>query len=252
MTILDEIVAHKREEVAGKKAQKFDLKDLSPTRNLVSSLKGERISLITEIKRCSPSRGEIRAEADPTHVATVYEKNGAAAISVVTDRKYFCGSDEFVALVKGVTDLPVLRKEFIIDPFQIVESRALGADAILLIASILNPTQINDFLKIAEEFGLDCLVEVHTEEELQQVLRTKAQIIGINNRDLATLTVDINTSFRLRPLIPSGIITVSESGIKDRGDIVRLEGVGFDAVLIGESLMDSSDIGSTLRELLGK
>ncbi|UCE18954.1 MAG: indole-3-glycerol phosphate synthase TrpC [Gemmatimonadota bacterium] len=254
MTILDEIVAHKRDEVARKRTQgqRYDLNGLPPTRDFASSLRGEGISMITEIKRCSPSSGEIRGGADPTQIATIYEKNGAAAISVLTDRKYFGGRDEFVALVKGVTDLPVLRKEFLIDPIQIYESRALGADAILLIASILDRTEINDFLNLAEEVGLSCLVEVHSEDDLEKVLRTKAQVIGINNRNLSTLTVDMTTSLRLKSLIPAGIITVSESGLKEREDILMLEAAAFDAVLIGESLMDASDIGAKLRELRGR
>jgi indole-3-glycerol phosphate synthase len=254
MTILDEIVAHKKDEVARKKAQdqKFDLKGLAPTRDFKRALKGETISFIAEIKRCSPSRGEIRTDVDPAHTAMIYERNGAAAISVLTDRRYFCGRDEFVTLVKRVTDIPVLRKEFIVDPFQIHESKALGADAILLIASILDRAQIVDFFNLADELSLSCLVEVHTEDDLEKVLTTKAQVIGINNRDLTTLKVDLTTSFRLRPLIPSGIATVSESGIKEREDIVKLEAAGFDAVLIGGSLMNSTDIGAKLQELLAR
>ena len=254
MNILDTIVATKKEEVARKKSQirKFDLNGLHPTRDFEGSLRGEDISLIAEIRRCSPSRGEIQAEVDPAQIASIFERNGAAAISVLTDRKFFCGKDEFVALVKGATDLPVLRKEFIIDPFQIYESRALGADAILLIASILDQTQLTDFLSRAEELNLSSLVEVHTEEDLEKVLPTNARVIGINNRDLTTLNVDITKSLRLRPLISSGIVTVSESGIGEREDILKLEEADFDAVLIGESLMDSIDIGSKMQELRGR
>lgn len=254
MTILDEIVAHKREEVEGKKVlrKSFDLKGLEPTRDFGFSLKGDGLSIITEIKRCSPSKGAILAGADPARIAGIYEANGAAAISVLTDTTYFCGSDEFVETVKAATGLPVLRKEFIIDPFQMYESRALGADAILLIAAVLDRAQMADFLGLAHELGVSCLVEVHTEADLEKVLATEVRIIGVNNRDLATMSVDLKTSLRLRRQIPSHVITVSESGIQNREHVQQLEEAGFDAVLIGESLMSAPDIGAKLRELLGQ
>jgi indole-3-glycerol phosphate synthase len=253
MLILDEIVAHKREEVAWKKSLRrgVDVKDVAPTRDFQSSLRGEGLSIIAEIKKCSPSRGLLRDKVDPAHTAALYEGNGAAAISVLTDEKYFCGSDEFVAMVKEVTDLPVLRKEFIIDAFQISESRILGADAILLIAAILDQADLADFLGIAHEVGLSCLVEVHTEGELERVLKTDVRILGLNNRDLTTMSVDLTTSLRLKRMVPADIVTVAESGVQGREDILKFEEAGFDAVLIGGSLMSAADIGAKLRELRG-
>lgn len=254
MTILDEIVAHKKAEVSQKKSRvpKLELKGLPPTRDFKSALKRKGISLVAEIKRFSPSKKVERDDFDPSQIAKNYGSNGAAAISVLTDEKYFGGSEEFVAMVKSETNLPVLRKEFIVDEYQIYESRFLGADAILLIVSILERSQVSSFLALAKELSLSCLVEAHTEEDVEKVLSIQAQIIGINNRDLATLEVDVTTSLRLRRLIPPGIITVSESGIKTREDIVKLEEAGFNAVLIGESLMSSPDIASMLRQLLGR
>lgn len=254
MTVLDEIVAHKRAEVSQKKTRvpKFELKELPPTRDFKSALKGNDISLIAEIKKFSPSKKVMRVSFDPGQIAKSYERDGAAAISVLTDEKFFGGQDEHISTVREEVRLPILRKEFIVDEYQIYESRVLGADAILLIASILERAQVSSWLALAEELGLSCLVEVHTEGDLEKVLNTRVQIIGLNNRDLATLEVDVTTSFRLKGLIPPGIITVSESGIRRREDIVRLGEAGFDAVLIGESLMSSPDIGLKLRELLGR
>jgi len=253
MSILDEIVRHKREEVDRKKAARpaFDLKELSPARDFESSLRGGPLSVIAEIKQRSPSRGIIRADAEPADIAGIYETHGAAAISVLTDETCFGGKDEYLSRVKEVTTIPILRKEFIIDPYQIYESKTLGADAILLIAAILDRVQIGDFLQLAEEAGLSCLVEVHTEDEMEMVLKIGARIIGINSRDLTTMTVDITTPLRLRRLLPGDVIVVGESGIQDREDMVRFEEAGFDAVLIGETLMRAPDIGVKLKELLG-
>lgn len=254
MTILDKIVAHKRAEVDQRRGRisEFELQGLPPTRDFSSALRGGSISLIAEIKRCSPSRKEMRADFDPAQIAKCYERNGAIAVSVLTDQKFFGGKDEYISMVKEEVGLPVLRKEFIIDEYQIYQSRFLKADAILLIASVLERTQICSFLALAEDLGLSCLVEVHTEEDLDRVLNTPAKIIGINNRNLATLEVDLTTSRRLRRLMPPDIIAVSESGVKTREDIMRLQEADFDAVLIGESLMSSPDIAAKLRELLGR
>lgn len=254
MGILDDIVTHKRTEVAKKKAQvrTFELKGLPPTRDFKHCLKSEGISLIAEIKRCSPSRKIKREDIDPAHIAKIYEKNGATALSVLTDETFFCGRDEFVAAVKDETHLPVLRKEFILEEYQIYESRFLGADAILLIASILDRAQLSSFLELAHDLNLACLVETHSEEELENALRAKAQIIGINNRNLSTLEVNVSISFQLRERLPKGIYTVCESGIRTREDMVRLEKAGFDAVLVGESLISAPDIARKVRELLGR
>lgn len=254
MTILDKIVAHKKAEVAQKKTRvpEFELKGLPPARDFKSALQGKGISLIAEIKRFSPSKKAIRDDFDPAQIAKDYERNGAAAISVLTDQKFFGGKDEFISTVRGETKLPILRKEFIVDEYQIYESRLLGADAILLIASIWDRPQISSFLALAGELGLSCLVETHTEKDVEKVLNAQVQIIGINNRNLATLELDIATSFRLRRLVPPGIIAVSESGTKTREDVLRLEAAGFEAVLVGEALMSSPDIAGKLKELLGR
>jgi indole-3-glycerol phosphate synthase len=254
MTILDDIVAHKRVEVAQKRDRvpQLNLKGLPPVRDFRSALKGNGISLIAEIKRFSPSRNMPREDFNPRQIADEYERNGAAAISVLTDRRFFGGRDEYIKEVREEVKVPILRKEFIIDEYQVNESRALGADAILLIASIMRTEQICAFLALAEKQGLACLVEAHTEDDLEKALTTPAQIIGINNRDLATLEVDLATSFRLRKLIPADIIAVTESGIESRGDVLRLEEAGFDAALVGGSLMGSADIAGKLRELRGR
>ncbi len=253
MTILDEIVAHKKAELVRKRGQSPQpgLGGLPPTRDFKSALQTQGISLIAEVKRRSPSKGEMRENIEIAPLARDYEKNGAAAISVLTDAKFFGGQDADVQVAKSAVTVPILRKEFIIDAYQIYESRMLGADAILLIASILERTQLSSFMSLAEELGLSCLVEVHTAEEIEDVLWTGAGIIGINNRNLNTLQIDGNTSFRLRKMIPAGIITVSESGIRTRRDMLRLANAGFDAVLIGESLMSSPDVAGKLREFLG-
>jgi indole-3-glycerol phosphate synthase len=254
MTILDKIVAHKKAEVAHKRnwMPEFELEGLPRAMDLGSALKGKGISLIAEIKRFSPSRRVMRDKFDPAQIAKEYEHHGAAAISVLTDEKFFGGKDEHIKAVKGEVKLPILRKEFIIDEYQIFESRSLNADAILIIASMLPRAQISSFLALAGKLSLSCLVEVHTEEDVKKVLDTTAQIIGINNRNLTTLEVDVNTSLRLRKLIPPDIIAVTESGIQTREDILKLEAVGFDAALIGGSLMKAPDIAGKLRELLGR
>jgi indole-3-glycerol phosphate synthase len=254
MTILEEIVAHKRAEVSRKKAgmPKFELRGLADSRDFASALKGKDISLIAEIKKFSPSKRALRVNFDPAQIAKDYEGNGAAAISVLTDEKFFGGKDSYIRAVRQAVELPILRKEFIVDEYQIYESRFLGADGVLLIASIWGRTEMISLLVLAEELGLSVLVEAHTEEEVAKILSTPAKIIGINNRNLATLEVDLTTSLRLRRLIPPDRIAISESGVRTREDILRLEEAGFDGVLIGESLMSSPDGGSKLRELLGK
>jgi indole-3-glycerol phosphate synthase len=254
MAILDQIIAHKKAEVAQKKARlpEFDLRGLPSVRDFTSALQGEGISIIAEIKRYSPSKKVMRQDVDPSQIGQEYEKNKAAAISVLTDQKFFGGKDEDIGAVRRAVRVPILRKEFIVDEYQIYESRFLGADAILLIASLLPEKQLSSFLTLAQELGLACLVEVHTSEDVEKALNIQTQIVGINNRNLSTLEVDMTASFRLRSLIPPGIIAVSESGIMTRGNVIRLQEAGFDAALIGETLMNAPDIAGKLRELLGK
>lgn len=210
------------------------------------------IRLLAEIKKASPSKGLIREDFDPAEIARTYTTFGAAAISVLTDEKFFQGSPEYLREVRQVTDLPLLRKDFIIDPYQIYEAKVLGADAILLIMAILEPAQLAYYLGIAEELGLECLVEVHSAEELVIALEAGAKVIGINNRDLKSFKTDLETTFRLRAAIADPEITiVSESGINTREDIQRLQEAGINGVLIGEALMRASDIGSQIQILLG-
>jgi len=257
--ILDEIVKTKRREVAVRKAAK-PLADLEkmiagrpPVRDFKAVLGAEAgCAIIAEVKRRSPSRGLLRADFDPVRIALEYESHGAAAISVLTDETFFGGSDADLSAVKSAGTLPVLRKEFIIDPYQVYETRAIGADAILLIAAILTEGQLRDHLKLAVSLGLAALVEVRDREELEKALSTGAEIVGINNRDLKTFVTDLRTSITLAPFIPKGRIAVSESGIRTRAEIGTLLKAGIRAFLIGETLITAPEIGPKLKELLGK
>lgn len=258
MTILDKIYRYKLLEVAENKKRisvevlKKDIQKSQNTKPFGSALKSDiGISIIAEIKKASPSVGIIRNDFDPIGIAHLYEAGGAAAISVLTDEKFFQGRLSYLTDVKKSVDLPVLRKDFIIDTYQIYEARSAGADALLLIAALLSKEEIQSFLELAKALGMDCLVEIHSETELQKVLQTNATIIGINNRDLATFKTDLGTTLRLRSMIPDGKIVVSESGIRSREDVKRLADIGVHAILVGETLMKSDDIPTKLHELLG-
>ncbi|MCX5820820.1 MAG: indole-3-glycerol phosphate synthase TrpC [Deltaproteobacteria bacterium] len=256
--ILDEIVETKRREVAGRKA----LRPLAalerliagrpPARDFKAALDGAGCAIIAEVKRRSPSRGLLRGDFDPVPIALEYESHGAAAVSVLTDEAFFGGSDTDLTAVKDAIALPVLRKEFIIDPYQICEARAIGADAILLIAAILEDYQLQAYRELAESLGMAALVEVHNRGELAMALSCGARIIGINNRDLKTFVTDIRTSMELASLIPEDRIAISESGIRTRGEIETLLKAGIRAFLIGETLIAAPEIGPKLKELLGK
>jgi indole-3-glycerol phosphate synthase len=256
--ILDRIVSHNLGELEFKKrrlsmAELQRLASEQPSAlDLASALRGDGIQLIAEVKKASPSRGVIRPDFDPVEIAKIYAGNGAAAVSVLTEARYFQGSlDHLKDIRKALPDkLPLLRKDFIVDPYQIYESRAYGADSLLLIVAILEPEKLQELLGISHELNMSCLVEVHNEAEVEIALKSRAKIIGINNRDLNTFNVDIATTERLRPLIPPDRIVVSESGIKERTDIEKLRQLGIDAVLIGESLMSAPDIAARMRELL--
>lgn len=256
--ILDEIYRHKLSEVARCKEQRplRQLEELLPnvsdTNNLEAALKTSAgLSLIAEVKAASPSRGVLRRDMNPSQIAVEYQESGAAAISVLTDEKFFHGKLAHLKDVRRAVSLPLLRKDFIIDEYQLIEARTSGADAVLLIAAILDEKKLFALMDAAGRLGLGCLVEVHTEEELKKVLGTPATMLGINNRDLHTFKIDIETTLRLRPLIPKDKTVVSESGIKTRADVIRLEGAGVDAVLVGEALVQSEDIGKKIRELMG-
>jgi len=206
-------------------------------------------AIIAEIKKASPSQGVIRKDFDPAAIAETYEANGAACISVLTDEPHFQGRDEYLAEVKAAAKLPVLRKDFMIDAYQIYESRALGADCVLLIMAALSDEQALEFQDTAIRLGMDVLVEIHDEPELRRALNLAPAMIGINNRDLKTLKVDIQTSHQLGKLIPANILKVAESGISTAENILSLQAVGFGAFLIGESMMRQDDIGAALRKL---
>jgi indole-3-glycerol phosphate synthase len=257
--ILNEIVAYKREELAETKrrANFADVKaraaDAGPTRGFGKVLAtGSGIRLIAEVKKASPSKGVIRQDFDPVGIAQVYERAGASCLSVLTEKKYFQGDLAYLGAIRKSVTLPLLRKDFIIDEYQIFEARAAGADAMLLIAACLERRQIEDYLGTARGLGLDVLVEAHTAQELERSLLAGAAIVGINNRDLGSFTVRLGTTFELLRDIPDDRTVVSESGIATRNDVQRLEEAGVDAILVGESLMREKDIGGKVRELLGK
>ncbi|MFH1651701.1 MAG: indole-3-glycerol phosphate synthase TrpC [Chloroflexota bacterium] len=222
-------------------------------RSLAAALRGERLRLIAEVKKASPSRGLIRADFDPVDIARTYAENGAAAISVLTEPHYFQGRLDYLQNIRealGETSPPLLRKDFIYDPYQVYEARAFRADSILLIVAMLAPEQLSELLSLSRELGMDCLVEVHDEPEMEIALKSGARIIGINNRDLKTFRVDTATTARLRPLVPEDRVVVSESGIKNRADIERLRELGVDAVLIGEALTSAPDIATRMKEFI--
>lgn len=254
--ILDEIVAHKCREIEERK-RKALLSSLEARLNRASTVRPfarelsvqGRVRIIAELKKASPSGGLLCPDFRPEAIAQEYQKGGAAALSVLTDEKYFQGRLEYLEEAKRATNLPALRKDFIIDPYQIVEARAGGADCILLIVRILKREELAEFLRLARELGMDALIETHTEEEVSAALAAGATLIGINNRDLDTLSTSLETTGRLRKLIPDGPVVVSESGIKSAEDIRRLRDWGVHAALVGESLMRSPNRAAALAEL---
>ena len=255
--ILDKIVAHKKKALA-KLKESVPLSSLEKLAQTVERPRGFRqalacfpeVALIAEVKKASPSAGVIRNEFDPVEIGKIYEDCGASAISVLTDNHFFQGSLSSMQEVRQAVRIPVLRKDFIIDPFQIYEARASGADAVLLIVAILSDRELVAFLALCRELGLETLVEVHTEEDLNKAIEARADVIGINNRNLKTFEVDIETTLDLITELPKGITWVSESGITNRHDITRLGEAGVDAVLVGTTLMKAADIGAKVRELL--
>ena len=253
--MLDKIVVQKREEVEQRKKAlplsclKERIAQQPPPLDFAYALRGKCIRLITEIKQASPSRGTLHPNLNLTKLAKTYVEGGAAAISVLTEANYFEGSIDHLAAIREVVELPLLRKDFIFDPYQIYESRAYGADALLLIMAILSQEQVKDYLLLSHSLGLGCLVEVHNEDEVGRALLSGAEIIGINNRDLNTFIVDINTTHRLRPLIPQQRIVVAESGIRNRSDVEKLMEWGVNAMLVGEALVTTDDVLTKMKEL---
>jgi indole-3-glycerol phosphate synthase len=257
--ILDTIVARKKEEVSLLRSRgihlppQFAHKLIDPPRGFRQALIDyPGVAIIAEIKKASPSKGVIRPDFDPVAIAREYEDNGAQAISVLTDEQFFQGSLLYLLQVREEVRLPVLRKEFIIDELQIEEAHVHGADAILLMASILDAHQLRDYQACAREYGMDSLVEVHDEEELEVVLGVGCSLIGVNNRNLKDFSMDIETTFRLKKLIPADIPVVGESGLKTEADLRRLQKEGITAALIGETLMRGGDGGNTLQGLRGR
>ncbi len=249
-------MADKKEELKQRKKAlpvpelELQISRRSGTLDFASALKTDGVGLIAEVKKASPSRGVLRPDFNPIMLARIYAENGAAAISVLTEEKYFQGNLDHLAEIREEVNIPLLRKDFIFDLYQVYESRAYGADALLLIVAILEPEQLSELLSLSHRLGLSCLVEVHNESEIEKALRSGAQIIGINNRDLSTLSVDINDTQRLRALIPEGRIVVSESGISCRRDMENLKNLGVNAALVGEALLTADDITTKMRELL--
>lgn len=262
MTILDEIRAHKQQEVAARQAKR-PIEELigacgSVPRgprfgdSLRTAAAADGIALIAEVKRRSPAAGELRPHADAVKLGSTYVKAGAAAVSVLTDEKFFSGADTDLEALRANVDAPLLRKDFTISSYQIYEARALGADAVLLILSMLTGDEMGMFLDTADCLGLDAVVEAHSEEEVARAVSLRVSIIGINNRDLATFTTDLATTERLRPLIPADVLVIGESGISSRADVQRMLAAGAQAVLVGEALVRAADPAAKVQELLGR
>ena len=257
-TILDEIVASKRREVAAARLR-MPLEEMAdqaslapPVRDFRAALAGPGpIQLIAEVKKASPSARVIRADFDPIAIARTYQAHGAACLSVLTDAPYFQGHLSYLARVRASVAIPLLRKDFIIDEYQVVEARLAGADAILLIAEILDDAALVQLRERARRLGMAALVEFHDEANLPRVLASGADLVGINNRDLRRFVTDLDQTLRLRDRIPPGVLLVSESGIRHRRDVERLEAAGVSAILVGESLMRADDIGLAVERLLG-
>lgn len=260
MSILNKIVEKKKERLNFAKTRvplpeiKSIASDVEKPRDFKAAINRESgpIRLVAEIKKSSPLKGVIRQDFNPFQIASLYESKDVDAISVLTEEDYFLGKLEYLGEIKKITKKPLLRKDFLFDEYQIYESRAHKADAILLIAAILDKNKSNEYVQLAKELGLSVLFEIHDFKELEIALLINADIIGINNRDLKTLSLDIHTTFELKKEIPPHKIIVSESGIKTQEDVRRLEDAGIDAMLIGTAFMEAEDIGKTIDELRGK
>jgi len=256
---LQEIIRSKRREIQQRRSKqtlldyKARIKDLPPVRGFQKALEQPgSCRLITEIKKASPSKGILRERFNSLEIAKLYESNGAVALSVLTDEPFFKGKLSLLTEIQKISRLPLLQKDFILDEFQVYEARVYGADAVLLITAILEPSQLIEYQAAADELGLDALVEVHTYEEAGQALKSNAGIIGINNRNLETFETDLNVTFSLIKEIPDDRVVVSESAIGTRADVERLVEAGADALLIGESLLKAKDIGQKMKELMGR
>lgn len=260
-TILRKIIARKHEEIAERKraaslAQLLErARDQNPVRGFAQALSAKvqqgRAAVIAEIKKASPSKGVIRADFDPVAIARSYEAAGATCLSVLTDVDFFQGSDLYLEQARMATSLPTIRKDFLVDEYQVAEARAIGADCVLLIVAALDPTQLRDLNQQALELGLDVLVEVHDRNELELALKLPNRLVGINNRNLHTFEVSLQTTFDLLPLIPRDRLVITESGILSRGDVAVMQQHGVYGYLVGESFMRAPDPGKKLAELFG-
>jgi indole-3-glycerol phosphate synthase len=256
-TILDEIVEWKHQEIADR-VRSVPLESLRrqatvapPPRDLVAALRRPGVSLIAEIKRASPSKGLLRPDLDPAALSREYEANGASAVSVLTDEHFFRGSLDDLQAVRQSVCLPVLRKDFVLDLYQVYEARAAGADAVLLIVAALTDDELSSLYRLVHVLDMAALAEVHDEAELERALAIGPRIVGVNNRDLRTFSVDLGTTARLRAFIPDDVVLVAESGVHTPSDVERLAAIGADAMLVGESLVRAEDAGAKVRELLG-
>ncbi len=260
MSVLNKIVEKKKSRLSSAKYRtslgdlKSVIKDSEEPRDFRKAIAKSdgTVRFITEIKKASPSKGLIRKDFDHLAIARIYEEKKVDAVSVITEEDFFQGRLDFLGDVKRRVSRPVLRKDFIIDEYQIFEARANSADAVLLIAALLGPRQAGDYLHLAEELGMSVLFEVHDYAELQEALTIDAPIIGINNRNLKTLSIDLNTSIALKKEVPEDKVVVSESGIRKREDVLKVEQAGIDAVLVGTCIMESPDIGAKIDELAGR
>lgn len=259
MTILDKILEETRQTIQRDRAElceaelKADIADMPPCRDFHAALAaGSDVQLIAEIKRASPSAGLIREDFDPVKIAQCYQQGGAACLSVLTDQPFFQGSLQFLRDVRRTVDLPLLRKDFIVDHYQLLQARAAGADCVLLIAECLSADQLKRLNDDAFDLGMQTLIELYDEENLEMVLATGTPLVGINNRNLRTFETSLEHTLNLRPKIPQERLVVGESGIRNHEDLLRLETGGVKAVLVGESLMRQQDIVAATRTLLGK
>jgi len=258
MTILDQIVESKHREIAAARAR-MPLEELEvqaaeapPVRDFRAALAGPGpIQLIAEVKKASPSAGVIRADFDPIAIARTYQAHGAACLSILTDAPHFQGHLSYLARARAAVAIPLLRKDFLVDEYQVVEARMAGADAVLLIAEILDDARLSALLARARSLGMAALVELHDEANLPRVLAAGADLVGINNRDLRRFVTDLDLTLRLRDRIPPEVVLVAESGIRTRADVRRLEAAGVSAILVGETLMRAPDIGTAVEQLLG-
>ncbi len=257
--VLEKIVAEKHREIEAARrelpaeALAKRLSAAPPVRNFAAALRaGTGMRVIAEVKKASPSAGLIRPDFDPVAIARTYEEAGAACISVLTDRQFFQGSLDDLIAVRQAVRIPVLRKDFVLDRYQVLEARVAGADCILLIAECLDDCRLRDLYFYASELGMESLIEIYDPDNLDRVLKLGPALVGINNRNLRTFVTDLEHSIALRPRVPADCVLISESGIHTREDVLRLEQAGIGAMLVGETLMRSADIGTKLRELLGR